>query len=472
MVLNGAARAQGSVDLAPIFAPPTPAEIQAVRVDWLSRQDSVNGFRVEAAYTEPISTAYFEIVSHVVEGFRHYGAIRYPLQYVPGGKYPVLVACHGGTIGVAVEEVANLLVHFPGQCVSDQFFMVIPSYRSEVLGTSMAGIFQSEGTSSWADRDVDDTRALLSAALDHQPDMDRARIAGWGISRGATVALLLSIRDPRVRRVVDMFGFTDLSLPSLVGLVDGIANHGFASAGLGGLVYDAIVEPYVLGQASLAEARLAWIRRSPSFFASALPTLQAHHGLMDDSVDVTHTQALLDALAAAGASAANAQGYYYPTGQHGLNSMPGHGPIVEPFLCDLNAGPVGYCGPMTFHGGGFSAGIDYAGSTSLQARDFELIVHNARANGAGLFFVSPSIGYVQSGAGYLCLGFGAQRLGLALSDVSGLTRLRLDPALAPVGAQSLLGAGSTAYFQFVFRDFGNPNGAWNFSNGLAVTFQP
>jgi predicted esterase len=472
LALGAATPVSAQVDLSVLFAPPTPAEIQAVRIDWAMRTNTVTDFRVEAQYVDPVSGGRFEIVSHVVDGFRHYGAIRYPEHYLPGAKYPVMVACHGGTGGVSVEEASNLLVHFPGQCVAEQFFLVIPSFRGEVLNTSSVGAFQSEGPLSWADRDVDDTRALLSATLDHQADMDRARVAAWGISRGAAVALLLSIRDDRIRRVVDMFGFTDLSLPSMVGWMDAIVNQGVPPVGLGALVLDAVVAPYLAGTLPLAEARLAWLRRSPSYFVSGLPPLQAHHGLQDNSVDVTHTQALLDALASYGVPPSAAQGFYYPTGQHGLNSMPGHGPVVEPFLCALNAGPSGYCGPMAAHAGGYIAGIDYSGDTSLQSDSFRLRVHRSRPNGAGIFFVAASPAYVPSGGGYLCLGLGVQRLGLALVDGTGFTQFSLQRSALPSGVQALLGAGSTAYFQFVFRDFGNAAGPWNFSNGLTATFVP
>lgn len=466
------ATAQGHVDLGALFAPPTPAEIHAVRLDWANRPAAVNGLRLEVSFDDPITGYTFEIISHVVDGFRHYGAIRLPLQYQFGQKYPVLVVCHGGTQGVSVEEAANLVVHFPNQCVEDQHYLVIPSFRGETLGTQTAGNFVSEGPLSWADRDVDDARALLIAALDRHPDMDRARIGAWGISRGGAVALLLSVRDDRIRRLVDMFAFTDLSLPSVVSQLDAILTQGVAPAGLAALVMDAVVTPYAQGTTTFSEARLAWIRRSAAYFVSAMPPLQAHHGLQDTQVDVGHTQALLDALASFGVPPSEAQGYYYPTGQHGLNSMPGHGPIVEPFLCAISQGPSGYCGPMTAHGGGQFAGIDYNGSVSLQEGNFRLRVHRARQNGAGLFFVAPGNGYTPSGAGYLCLGFGSQRLGLALIDAAGFAQLPLNLSTAPPGAAALIGAGTTAYFQFVFRDFGNPNGAWNFSNGLAVTFQP
>jgi len=464
------AQGQGRLDLQALFAPPTQLELDAVRNDWSARPLVVDGFRVETSFREPLSGARFDVISHLVEGERHYGGIRYPLSYTSGAKYPVMVACHGGTAGAVLETVANLMVPFPNLCVSNEFFLIVPSFRGEALGTFSAGTFQSEGEQSWADRDVDDTMALLSAALEYEPDMDRARIAAWGISRGASVALFLGVRDERIRRIVDMFGFTDLSLPSVVSEIDAIVNHGLVADGIAPLVVDTIIKPLLRRQLTVAEARMSWIRRSVRHFIATVPPFQAHHGMLDTQVDASHTQALLDTVAFVGLGDDYAEAYYYPTGQHGLNTMPGHGAIVEPYLCRLNDGPSGFCGPMTQHVGGGFAGFDYGGAPMLGQSNFRLRVHNAPPMGAGLFFVSPSTGYLANGAGFLCLGAGLQRVGIGLSNASGYVDFPLNVANIPAAAQSLIGPGSTVYFQFVFRDNGNPSGDWNQSNGLAVTF--
>ena len=459
-------------DLTPIFAPPTPAEVQTILNEWQGRTHDVAGYQLEMAYVDPGSGFRYEVVSHLIQGERHYGVIRFPGQYTPGERYPVLVVCHGGVAGAAVEELENLLNVLPGQCVGDDFFMVMPSYRGEQLRSTVAGIFQSEGTQSWADEDVDDASTLLSAVLDNQPDMDRAQVAAWGISRGGSVALLLSARDDRIRRTVDLFGFTDLSLPTVVARVDAIVNHGIAPTGLGRLVNDAVVEPYRNGLTTLAEARLAWLRRSPCFFVDNLPPVQLHHGLQDVQVDPTHTQVMLDALAAAGVPLSEARGFYYPSGMHGVNSLPGHGMEVEPFLCKTNLGPRGYCGPMTPHTGGGFAALDFAGSRSLAQADFRLRVHQCVPNTAGLFFISPTTGFTPSGAGFLCLGAGLQRLGVIFIDGRGFGEFNIDLANMPIAAQSVLTGTGSVYFQFIFRDLGNPAGDWNLTHGLEVGFYP
>ena len=209
---SGAApTASGSpADLTALFAPPTTQELTRIRADWSTRPLVVEGYRREAMGVDARGDQ-IHVVSHVVDGHRHFGALRFPRSYIPGKSYPLIVACHGGLAGVDLDEIGNIFATFPGQCLEQDSFMLIPSYRGEDLVTPFAGTFTSGGPASWADRDVDDTRALLSAALIAYPEIDEARIGAYGISRGASVAMMLSVRDGRIRRVVDFFGFTDLS---------------------------------------------------------------------------------------------------------------------------------------------------------------------------------------------------------------------------------------------------------------------
>lgn len=458
-------------DLAQLFAPPTAGELAAVRADWATRDPEVDGYRLEATGIDG-NGALYNVFSHLVDGQRHYAALRFPRNYVAGQPHAAVVVCHGGLNGVTVEEASNFLLALPGLCVEDDCFLIIPSFRGEMLGTSFGGNFQSGGTPSFADRDVDDTRSMLSVVLANHPEVDHARIGAWGISRGGAVALLLSQRDDRIRRVVDIFGFTDLSLPSVQIEVDLILNQGVTPAGIGRVVYESAVYPWLTGALTLDEARLAWIRRSPCYFAEDLAPVQAHHGLQDTQVDASHTVALLDALAAAGVPPSEAQGFFYPNGSHGLNSLPGHGDRVEPFLCELQIGPRGYCGPTAPHANGLFAAADYRGSASISRNDLVFRANNCPPNGAGLVFISTSQTYVPSGAGYLCVGQGSKRLGIGLIDSAGTLELEIDTLTNDPTYSTFFNVGSSAYFQVVFRDIGNPAGSWNFSNGLEVRLEP
>lgn len=471
VAIVSAAGAGVTQDLSTLFAQPSAAEISSVRADWQSRPLVVDSYRLEATGFGGNGDSY-HVLSHVVDGQRHFGALRFPQNYVAGGNYPVIVLCHGGLAGVDSEETDNLFATLPGQCIEADAFILIPSYRGEDLVTPFAGTFSSGGSPSWADRDVDDTRALLSAALQEYPEMDEARIAAYGISRGGAVALLLSIRDSRVRRVVDIFGFTDLSLPSVRTRVDRIRNFGSTPMGIGRVAWESSVQPWLMGAMTLDEARMAWIRRSPCYFAADLAPIQAHHGLSDTQVDSSHTAVLLDAIAQSGASSTDVEGFFYPGGLHGLSSLPGHGDRVEPYLCALQLGPRGYCGPMSPNANGRYAAATFSGSCSISNNDFTFRAVGCPPSSIGLVFGSNSVGYTPSGAGFVCVGPGLQRLGVGLIDAQGQFALPLNLSSPQLNSSGLFGVGSRLNLQVVYRDGANTRGPFNFSNGLALTLEP
>lgn len=458
-------------DLTELFAPPTIKELDQVRADWASRPLAVEGFRLDATGIDARGDT-IHVLSHVVDGQRHYGALRFPQNYVAGGSYPLIVACHGGLSGVDLDEIGNVFSTFPGQCLEPEAFLLIPSFRGEDLVTPFAGTFSSGGPASWADRDVDDTRALLSAALANYPEIDEARIGAYGISRGASVAMIMSVRDVRVRRVVDLFGFTDLSLPSVRTRIDAIRNQGVAPAGLGRVAWESFVEPWLSGAMSLTEARLAWIRRSASYFAADMPGVQAHHGLADTQVDSSHTAVLMDEITLAGGASPDFEAFFYPGGLHGFASLPGNGDRAEAYLCALQLGPRGYCGPMAPNADGQYAAVSFQGSASMSANDFLFTATGCTPRQFGLVFVSPSTAYVPSGAGYLCLGPGLQRIGFGLVNSDGTFALPIDFSNPSSLIAPYFGAGDDVHFQVVYRDPQNTVGTFNLSNGLVVTLEP
>ena len=90
----------------------------------------------------------------------------------------------------------------------DRFAYVIPSFRSEPLRHGDRA-WISEGPSGHWDYDVDDALALVNVAFASTPEARPGSFSIFGGSRGAGVALLAGIRDPRVERIVAFFGPTD-----------------------------------------------------------------------------------------------------------------------------------------------------------------------------------------------------------------------------------------------------------------------
>jgi acetyl esterase/lipase len=323
-------RLVAGVDVGVLFAAPTAAELAAVRNDWAGRDVSVQGFRQDTAvgFLLGASPAQLRVVSHMVGGVRHYGAIasRAP---APAGSLPVLVYAHGGDSGVNVDELFLLGAGLGD--AADDFVFVVPSFRSEELRLGSRR-YRSEGSASPWDRDVDDALALLGAALANEPAADTARVFVAGFSRGGGVALLMAERDRRIDAVIEFFGPTDF--------FDGFAQTVIEEALLGrprdlpGIRYldSQYLQPLRRGEVTMAVARLELVRRSAVQFASQLPRLQVHHGTADPTVSVSQAQSLDRTLRAIGRTPPDYEFYLYEGGVHDALSLTGSVPRAVAFL--------------------------------------------------------------------------------------------------------------------------------------------
>ncbi len=196
------------VNLTQLFLEPLDSEKKLIEADWLSRDVSPVSVKFVDSSSSLINDLMIttRVVSHTVAGVRHYGSISAPAKEQTL-NLPILIYLHGGDDGVNVDQTLVLL---PGilDLVENAFILVIPSFRSENL------IFQgithrSEGEASPWDYDVDDALALLNVAFEMYPEASKEKIGILGASRGACVGMLMAIRDPRIKLVVEFFGPTD-----------------------------------------------------------------------------------------------------------------------------------------------------------------------------------------------------------------------------------------------------------------------
>ncbi|MBU0754877.1 MAG: hypothetical protein KJ645_07035, partial [Planctomycetes bacterium] len=201
------------LSLISLFAPPDASELAAVEADWASRNTTVSGWTIEDYGTD--SHGFFvQVVSHLVDGYRHYGLIRYPADYYPSGSFPVLLFNHGGLDGASMDDLHNFDNSFlPGTVMEDNFFYVLASYRGETLDAGIFGTYVSEGDQSVMDHDVDDVIALLNGVLANVSDADGSRVVAYGQSRGGCVYLLLGVRDSRIQLLTELYGPTSWMLP-------------------------------------------------------------------------------------------------------------------------------------------------------------------------------------------------------------------------------------------------------------------
>ena len=309
------------VNITKLFSEPSPSEINAILKEWEGRDVSVEGVEEVASSTLFIGStqAKVRIVSHNVDGMRHFGAIVVPLGAKPV-SLPLLIISHGGEDGVDID-VFSLLIPTSLVDIQDDFIYVIPSFRSEPLvfaGTT----YLSEGEPSPWDRDVDDALALLNIALETTTEADPTRIGILGFSRGACVGMLMAVRDPRIDLVVEFFGPTDFFGPFVQEIVEEALRGDPRDLPGVNFLNRTLIQPLKNGEVSIEDFRPEIIRRSPVYFAERLPGLQVHHGTADTIVPVSQAKRLIEVMGELGRSEPEFEYYLYEDGGHNPLTFP------------------------------------------------------------------------------------------------------------------------------------------------------
>ncbi|PYT00845.1 MAG: hypothetical protein DMF63_05945 [Acidobacteria bacterium] len=309
--------------LASVFAKPTAAEIAKVERDWSSRDLKPRGVKEELRSTVRIADRTFNvrIVSHVVLGSRHYGAIIFPANARPK-SLPVIIEAKGVSPKYFPLDLESL--HSPRMMAddADKFVYVVPTFRGEVLNFN-GKTFISEGDRTDAlDGATDDVIALLSVALVTTPEADGSRVCAFGHSRGGNVALLAGIRDKRIDCVADWAGPTDWFYAMGT---DGWTEQELWKEGLrirantlqtGGQNIERFLKRAIDRTATLADVRRRMIASSPLYFARRLPPSQFHYGVEDPSVPVRNGLELVSILRRLRIPETRFQGFFYPGQGH------------------------------------------------------------------------------------------------------------------------------------------------------------
>ena len=148
------------------------------------------------------------ILSHEVEGRRHFGAVIVP-PATANRKLPVVIFTTGGD-GIhkeffLAEDFNHQAVQFPsflGKNLDGNFVVVIPSFRGQQLIIGEQKFLSQGRTSDAFDGAATDALAFLNVALTTFSFTDEKRIAIYGGSRGGAVALIASARDKRINRAI------------------------------------------------------------------------------------------------------------------------------------------------------------------------------------------------------------------------------------------------------------------------------
>jgi dienelactone hydrolase len=307
-------RIVAGVDLDLLFTPPTEAERQAVQVAWAARDVSAHNVQ-EVARTALVldgMAVSLRFLAHTVEGQRHIGAVLVP-EGAAAASRPVVVLAHDGDLGVNLETDLWPLVE---RLDLARFVLVIPAFRGEALSYQNL-VFSSEGEANPWEGDVEDALALLNATLAHVAAANASRIGVLGIGRGATVALLMAIRDRRIQMVVGVSGLTDFFGDFVQQRVEETLQGKYPLIPGWRAFSRQVLEPLKAKQRTLSEARLALLRRSPVYFADRLPIGQWHHGRRDTLIAASQAERL------ATVRPSNFAVYLYEEGAQGLATLSG-----------------------------------------------------------------------------------------------------------------------------------------------------
>ena len=340
---GGVGGAGGQRGLQALFDEPTVDEIAAVRADWVSRDVAPVGWRVEG--TTDLGGFRVDVVSHVVDGFRHNGAIRYPRNYDPAQRYPVILKNHGGNNGHSVLSVRTLGINMRGHC-SENVFIVGATFRGETLRAGQPGLLEeyvAEGPGqdepnywdSVFDGDIDDVIHLLNGTLANIPGADGDRIGIIGGSRGGGVSYLVSVRDPRIRRASIYYGAANHLSTHIYEAIERFVETGQRRFNPPtNMTYEVAVGPLLDGEMTFEDARHALISRSAYYFLESMPSLQLHHGTDDNAVRVEHSRQVDSWMQALGR--ADFQYFEYQGGGHNAGALEGAVTRANDFLCGID----------------------------------------------------------------------------------------------------------------------------------------
>lgn len=291
-----------------VYAPPTAEELRRVDELWAQRDLTPREVKVEDRYALDWEGIPYdvEIVSHLVHGSRHHGAILTPRGAPPHGR-AVLLEVKGVSWNfspLTLPQGSTALRVLGGDAAA--FVLVVPGLRGETLCAN-GREYRSEGDpgESW-DGAADDAIAFLNVALERTSAADPERVAVFGRSRGGTVALLVGERDPRIDRV--------LAWSAPAGWIEDMPHQGWtqreiageglrrqsAANRIGGQTVRTFLRRAVEGLESLPQVRDRLIASSPVYFVDRLPRTEAYWGLDDPIVESANGRRIRDAAARAG----------------------------------------------------------------------------------------------------------------------------------------------------------------------------
>jgi len=266
------------VPLAELLRAPTEKEIEAIRLEWQEKDFSPKNIQLVYAEVLPNGDS-LKVLSHLVNGLTHYGAIRIP-RNLDIATAPILLELEGGGTGV---DVSTLRPFTQGICSeqTDRFLSILPSFRGCIVrGNDFC--FRSEGYAGdpWLGP-AEDAVAFLEAVKSFYHKPDDTPILAKGLSRGATVALIIGGLTDKLDYLIATSTHTHF-------LDEYVVQHERVGTSYARAFYTPAAPPEQIRKRILAS--------SPYFFAANLTPFEIHQATTDEQTTIWHAHMLKDRL--------------------------------------------------------------------------------------------------------------------------------------------------------------------------------
>lgn len=291
------------VSISTLLSPPEDAEIVALRQEWQQKDFTAKDVRVE--YREQnMHGDSIQVISHTINGLKHYGLVRIP----PGldvKSAPILLVLNGGGADVDVLETDVLYRIASASCrsVLNHYVVVAPSFRGDIVrGKNFC--FRSQGYTGdvWAGP-AEDAALFLEAVKKLYNKEANTQTIAIGISRGATVALILSGLTDKITHAIAISTHADF-----------LSEDVFRNERVGGDFPKVFFTP----RDTPENIRKKLLTSSPLYFAEHIRSFEVHQGTADHLTTVRHARAIENRLKELNAMS-NAKFYFYEGQGHGAD---------------------------------------------------------------------------------------------------------------------------------------------------------
>lgn len=269
------------ISIEELFEAPTEAELNEILGDWKNKDFTPKKVKVEYAERRSNGDS-LKVISHYVAGKKHYGMMR-----IPGGidikEAPILIGLGGGGAYLDVVEATYLNRRSSRICreVLNNYITIVPSFRGDMLrGDDFC--FRSEGYTGdvWLGA-AEDAIAFLEVVKAMYSKGDSTRVLAMGVSRGATVALIIGALSEKLDYIISISTHTNFH------------NIDVFKKEMVGRDYSRI---FFTPQTSSENIRKKLIASSPYYFAQRLPFFEIHQGTEDEKTTVFHARLLEERL--------------------------------------------------------------------------------------------------------------------------------------------------------------------------------